>query len=174
MEELIKTLKKLGADKDKEDLSNVEKKTLKCTMSFNYDKPVTWEYCKLEKRMFEDEIKEIELKFIDMINNKGAKLNPYIMVSHELCKFIIEKNEPATKVFNDACVESIFNRLKVINYYLKTRNHNLIAVTDDKLQLNITGPIEKKCKNFITDEDEIVYEYDFRGEIKIKIIDKED
>ena len=174
MNELINTLKKLGADKNKEDMSNVEKKTLKCSMTFNYDKHVTWEYNELEKQMFEDEIKKIEPLFIDMINNKGSKLNPDTIVSHELCKLIIEKDNPATKLFNNTCTNSIFNRLQVLNYYLKTRNHNLIAVPDNKLQLNITGPIEKKYKNLLTGEDEIVYQYEFKGVVKIKIEDKED
>lgn len=172
MKELIKMLKQLGADKD--DVSNVEKQSLDCTISFNYDKPITWDYTETEKRRFEDEIKQIELIFIDIINKKGANLNPVMTVSLEFLKSIIEKHKYCAEFLNSEFVSIIFNRLQVLNYYLKTRNHNLIAVPDDKMKLKVTGPIEKKCKNLLAEEDETIYEYEFRGLVEIKIIDKED
>lgn len=168
MKELIKTLKDLAFDVEK--APSMQQTSVNTTMNIRWDEPLTWEYRDIEKRMYERDIKEEA--FNKYIEQGEATISLQNDVSPEFAEEI--DNLPGRdKLLYKSMTEQIRHMVFVLNYYLVTRNYNLIAVPENEMQLYLKSPVERKHKdtkgNTISN-----WEIEIIGKIKINIKNKED
>ena len=168
MENLKKILKDLAFDVDK--APSMQQKSVNTTMNILWDEPLTWEYRDIEKRMYERDIKEET--FNKYIEQREATIALQNYVSPEFAEEI-DKLPGRDKVLYQMMTDQIRNMVFVLNYYLVTRNYNLIAVPENEMMLHLTSPVERKHKdsngNTIS-----TWVIDIIGKIKINIKNKED
>ena len=168
MKELIKTLKDLAFDVEK--APSMQQKSVNTKMNIRWDEPLTWEYRDTEKRMYERDIKEET--FINYIEQGEATIALQNYVSPEFAEEI-DKLPGRDKVLYQMMTEQIRHMVFTLNYYLVTRNYNLIAVPENEMELYLKSPVERKHKdsngNTIS-----TWEIEIIGKIKINIKNKED
>ena len=168
MKELIKTLKDLVFDVEK--APSMQQKSVNTKMNIRWDEPLTWEYRDIEKRMYERDIKEDA--FNKYIEQRKATIALQNYASPEFAEEI-DKLPGRDKVLYQMMTEQIRHMVFVLNYYLVTRNYNLIAVPENEMELYLKSPVERKHKdsngNTIS-----TWEIEIIGKIKINIKNKED
>ena len=167
MKELIKTLKDLAFDVEK--APSMQQKSVNTKMNIRWDEPLTWEYRDIEKRTYERDIKEET--FNKYIEQGEATIALQNYVSPEFAEEI-DKLPGRDKVLYQMMTEQIRHMVFVLNYYLVTRNYNLIAVPENEMELYLKSPVERKHKdsngNTIS-----TWEIEIIGKIKINIKNKE-
>lgn len=168
MKELIKTLKNLAFDAEKAPL--MQQTSVNTKMNIIWDEPLTWEYKDIEKRMYESDIKEET--FINYILQGEATIALQNYVSPEFAEET--DNLPGRdKLLYKMMTEQIRHMVFVLNYYLVTRNYNLIAIPENEMELHLTSPVERKHKD-IKGNTISTWEIEIIGKIKINIKNKED
>lgn len=142
MKELIKTLKELAFDIEK--APSMQQTSVNTTMNIRWDEPLTWQYRDIEKRMYERDIKEETFnKYIEQGEATIALQND---VSPEFADEI-DKLSGRDKLLYKMMTEQIRHMVFVLNYYLVTRNYNLIALPENEMELHLTSPVEQKEKD---------------------------
>lgn len=164
----IKTLKELAFDVEK--APSMQQTSVNTTMNIHWDEPLTWEYRDIEKRMYESDIKEET--FINYILQGEATIALQNDVSPEFIEEI--DNLPGRdKLLYKMMTDHIRHMVFVLNYYLVTRNYNLIALPENEMELYLTSPVERKHKD--TKGNTIsTWVVEIIGKIKINIKNKED
>ena len=138
----IKALKDLAFDVEK--APSMQQTSVNTTMNVQWDEPLTWEYRDIEKRMYERDIKEET--FINYILQCEATIALQNYVSPEFAEEI--DNLPGRdKLLYKMMTDQIRHMVCVLNYYLVTRNYNLIAVPENEMMLHLTSPVKRKHKD---------------------------
>lgn len=167
MKELIKTLKDLAFDVEK--APSMQQTSVDTTMKIDYNEPTSWNYKDIEKRMYEADVRE-EL-FKDFIDEGSTSIGIQTDISPKLAEETCEREDVQKLIYN-IFYDKIKHMMFVLNYYLVTRNYDLVAVPDKEIMLHLTSPVMRKFKNS-KGEEEITWVVEVIGRIKINIINKD-
>lgn len=167
MKKFKKILKEMSFDV--EDAPNMKQTSIDTTMKIDYNEPTSWDYKDIEKRMYEADVRE-EL-FKDFIDEGSTSIGIQTDISPKLAEETCERDD-AQKLIYNIFYDKIKHMMFVLNYYLVTRNYDLVAVPDKEIMMHLTSPVMRKFKN-LKGEEEINWVVEVIGRIKINIINKE-